>query len=66
MNICLQAEINWINKNVDRYDSPLHAMTVIANISKRYALIEVKRLIASYNETRNTKDQLELFEWLTK
>ena len=63
MDVCLQAEINWINKNVDRYDSPLHAMTVIANISRRYALTEVKKLIAQYDETRNTRDQLGLFEW---
>lgn len=64
MNVCLQAEINWISNNLDRYDSTLHAMTVIANISKRYAVAEVSKLISVYEETRNTSAQLKLFEWL--
>ena len=64
MNICLQAEINWINVNTDRYDSPLHAKAVIGNITKRYAMDKIKKLITQYNQTRNTRDQLELFDWL--
>ncbi len=64
MNICLQAEINWINANVDRYDCPMHAQAVIGNIIKRYALVEVKKLIAAYDESRTTGDQLKLLEWI--
>ncbi len=63
MNICLQAEINWVNANINRYDSPMHAKAVIGNITKRYALTEVKKLIAAYADSRNTGDQLKLLEW---
>ena len=63
MNICLQAEIDWINANVHRYEGPWHAKAVIGNITKRYAMDEVKKLVQAYKTSRNTKDQLELFEW---
>jgi len=64
MNVCLQAEIDWINGNIDHYDSPLHAKAVIGSITKRYAMTEITKLITKYNQTRNTRDQLELFDWL--
>ena len=58
----LQWELNWIKANVDKYDSPLHAASVMGNISKRYEAAEVSRLVANFSESRNTRDMLKLFE----
>ena len=62
MDANLQWEIEWIQANVERYDSPLHARSVIGNITKRYAAAEVARLVANYGESRTTGDQLKLLE----
>lgn len=45
MNILLAAEIKWIDQNVCRYSSPLHARAVIENIKKRYRIAELELTI---------------------
>ena len=39
----LEWELAWIDQNVDRYDSPLHAESVKRNIEKRYQINELER-----------------------
>lgn len=53
MNILLEAEINWINKNIDLYHSALHAQSVIENIKKRYKINELERKIKELQLQRN-------------
>jgi len=50
MNVCLQAEINWVNNNLDRYDCYMHAQAVIGNITKRYQITELNKRIQLLNE----------------
>jgi len=50
MDGCLQAEINWINNNLDRYDCHMHAQAVIGNITKRYHITELNKRIQLLNE----------------
>jgi len=64
MGVCLQAEIDWINNNVDQYDSTLHAQAVINNITKRYELNEIIKLVKAYGDSRKTKDQLALLDYV--
>ncbi len=62
MSDALQWEINWINKNIDMYDSPMHAKAVIGNITKRYAANKVKRLVEVFTRKRTTGSMLDLLE----
>ena len=43
--ICLNAELDWINNNLNRYINNEHASNVKINIYKRYVREEVKSLI---------------------
>jgi len=41
----MQWELDWIDRNVHRYDSPMHAEAVKRNIEKRYYILELERLL---------------------
>ena len=45
-------ELEWIDKNLDKYDSVQHAESVKRNIEKRYAILSltarIKELEAKY------------------
>lgn len=43
----LEAELWWIDQNLKRYDSPLHAESVKRNIEKRYRILELERELAT-------------------
>ncbi len=45
MNSLLQWELDWIDRNVNRYDSLLHVQAVKENIKKRYQINELNRKI---------------------
>jgi len=45
MNKLLKDEIEWIRLNVDKYDSKLHAESVIGNIRKRYRIAKLETLL---------------------
>lgn len=64
MSKLLQDELDWIDNNIERYDSPMHAAAVKGNISKRYKINELEReierltaqnkaLIAAINEVQD-------------
>lgn len=38
-------ELEWIDKNLDKYDSKAHAESVKRNIEKRYKILELQALI---------------------
>lgn len=61
-NHLLQGEIDWINANVDRYESPAHAQAVIGNITKMYFIRESQRLVKAFDTRRTTGDMFKLFE----
>lgn len=43
----LSSEIEWINRNKQYYSSELHRLAVIGNITKRYELNRLKRLLCN-------------------
>lgn len=38
-------ELEWVDKNIHLYDSPLHAEAVKRNIEKRYAILALQARI---------------------
>ena len=38
----MQWELEWIDKNLDKYDSVMHAESVKRNIEKRYKILELE------------------------
>lgn len=38
----MQQELDWIDKNLDKYDSVMHAESVKRNIEKRYRILELE------------------------
>ena len=38
-------ELEWIDENVDRYDSVLHALAVKQNILKRHRISELEKAL---------------------
>ena len=64
MNILLKAEIAWINNNIDKYDSTLHARSVIENIKKRYFITGVNKLISEFRRDKTTETMYKLFDFI--
>jgi len=62
MNNQLQWEIDWINTNSFRYDSPLHVKAVIGNITKRYSANETKRLFKILEEAKTNDESLIAYQ----
>lgn len=42
-NRALEWELNWIDTNQHRYDSPMHALAVKGNIEKRYKINQLEK-----------------------
>jgi len=51
MSAALQWELDWIDNNVHRYDSPLHAESVKRNIEKRYHIKDLQQEIRVLKDT---------------
>ena len=62
--VCLQAEIDWIKNNVNRYESVHHARLVVRNIAKRYEATAGKQMLAAYKESKSHEDLNALFEFV--
>jgi len=65
MSELLRWEIEWVERNSDRYSSEIHARSVIENIKKRYFISEAKRLAEKFNKNRTTGNRLDLLAHLS-
>ena len=62
-NICLEAELDWINNNINRYSSDGHATQVKINIFKRYIRNEVESIRKESKSEINNDDLDSLFKY---
>lgn len=54
-NSALAWELDWIDKNITRYDSPMHALAVKRNIEKRYLINELNNKILKLEGKSNDR-----------
>lgn len=51
----LKAELDWIDANIEKYDSPMHAEAVKRNIEKRYVIADLWHMMRAITQEHGIK-----------